>query len=287
MRALAAQLALCLLLAACSSAPPPPARPVPPPAAAVVPAPQPETAPRPAVKEAQAAPAAAPRQLYRSLEAALKAPTAEELRVLASAKDLVGMKPDAKVAVNGKQFQLDCIGTVSAIFYKVDIDVTRDFDKYSGNGVNRLYMTLKSRGVLHFDRYPRPGDVIIWDNTWDANGNGDRSDDPKTHAGVVMSVDDDGTISYVHENLFKGVVIEEMNLLRPKVASDESGKRLNSGLAIASVSGGPKPEHWLSGDVFNAFGDVLRIKGELKVARAEGEGTELEGDEPLVLALLE
>jgi hypothetical protein len=210
--------------------------------------------------------------LYRSKEDARKPPTDDELRVIVSARTLLGEPPNAKVLVKGKQFTLDCIGTVSAIFYRMDIDVTKDFDKYSGNGVNRLYMTLKDKGVLHRDKYPRTGDIIVWDNTWDANDDGDRTDDFATHAGVVLAIDDDGTIHYVHENLFKGVIIEAMNLLQPNVASDDSGKRLNSGMAIATKTGGPKPEHWLSGDVFNAFGDVLRIKDDLKVAdSAAGE----------------
>jgi hypothetical protein len=83
-----------------------------------------------------------------------------------------------------------------------------------------------------------------------------------------MAVDDDGTIYYVHENMFKGVMIEVMNLLQPAVASDANGKRLNSSLAIATASGGPKPPRFLSGDVFNAFGDILRIKDYLKVPGA-------------------
>ena len=134
--------------------------------------------------------------------------------------------------------------------------------------MNRFYLTLRDLRALHKDQYPRTGDVIVWDNTWDANDDGDRTDDPRTHAGVVLAVDDDGTIHYVHENMYKGVMIEVMNLLEPNVASDASGKRLNSSLAIATVSGGPKPERYLSGDVFNAFGDVLRFKDELKVADA-------------------
>jgi hypothetical protein len=240
------------------------------PAPAVQPAPEPE--PRPASISAEAL------GLYRSPMEARKPPTDDELLVIDSAKILIGEAPNAKVVVKGKQFTLDCIGTVSAIFYRLDIDVTKDFGKYSGNGVNRLYMTLKDHGVLHRDKYPRTGDVIVWDNTWDANDDGDRTDDPRTHAGVVLAVDEDGTIHYIHENMFKGVIIEMMNLLRPTVASDENGKRLNSGLAIATKSGGPKPEHWLSGDVFNAFGDLLRIKNDLKVAAAGG------GEDDLCLA---
>jgi hypothetical protein len=259
------------LLAACASAPAakPPA--VPRPAAAkpaAAPA-QPAAAPRPASISAEAL------GLYRSKEDARKPPTDDELLVIDSAKQLIGQAPNAKVVVKGKQFTLDCIGTVSAILYRMDIDITKDFAKYPGNGVNRFYLTLKDLRALHHDQYPRTGDVIIWDNTWDANGDGDRTNDPRTHAGVVLAVDDDGTIHYVHENMFKGVMIEVMNLLQPAVASDASGKRLNSSLAISTVTGGPKPERFLSGDVFDTFGDVLRFKERLKVAVACEPGQDL------------
>jgi len=205
---------------------------------------------------------------YRTMEELRRAPSQRELEVIDSATDLIGMEHDATVLVKGKTFVLDCIGTVSAIFYRMDIDVTKDFRKYTGNGVNRLYLTLRDQGVLHRDSYPRAGDIIIWGNTWDANGDGDRTNDPRTHAGVVMSVDDDGTIHYVHESLYKGVVLDSMNLRQPSTSSDAGGKRLNSGLAISTTAGGPRPEHWLSGDVFDAFGDLLRIEKHLKVAAA-------------------
>jgi hypothetical protein len=190
--------------------------------------------------------------------------------VVASARELIGMRPNARVRVKGRDFELDCIGTVSAIFYRLDIDVGKDFAKYTGNGVNRLYLTLRDRAVLHTDAWPRIGDVIIWDNTWDANGDADRGNDPRTHAGIVLGVDDDGTIQYVHEDLERGVRIDVMNLLRPSSPRNVWGKRLNSGLAIASSSGGALPERWLSGQNFDAFGDVLGIEDQLRVTRPGG-----------------
>jgi hypothetical protein len=211
--------------------------------------------------------------IYRSPEQQREQPTKDELAVIASAKTLIGKPPDAMVTVNGKGFTLDCIGTVSAIYYALSLDVAKDFDIYQGNGVNRLYMTLKERNALHTDRYPRTGDVIIWDNTWDVKGNGDRVHSPRTHAGIVLAVDEDGTIHYVHENLYKGVMIETMNLLRPTAARDEQGQVINSGMAIASKTGGPRPTHSLSGDVFNCFGDVLGLKDYFLVDLAQQEGT--------------
>ncbi len=210
--------------------------------------------------------------IYRSTEELQEPPSNDELAVIASAKTLIGQKPDAKVTVNGKGFTLDCIGTVSAIYYGLSLDVTKDFAIYDGNGVNRLYMTLKERNALHTDKYPRPGDVIIWDNTWDVKEDGDRVHDPRTHAGIVLAVDEDGTIHYVHENLYKGIMIETMNLRRPTDARDEQGKVINSGMAIASKPNGPKPAHSLSGDVFNCFGDVLGLRDYFFVDLAKREG---------------
>ncbi|HET6450609.1 MAG TPA: CHAP domain-containing protein [Spirochaetia bacterium] len=265
-------LAPALFMVGCASAPP--ARPAATPAAAQTAAPpaaapstpQPAAQPQPAATPAQtAAPARTGTSLvsadalgiYRTPEEERQPPSQDELAVIASAKTLIGKPPDAAVTVNGRGFTLDCIGTVSAIYYGISLDVAKDFNLYKGNGVNRLYMTLQERNALHKDKYPRPGDVIFWDNTWDVKGDGDRVHDPRTHAGIVLAVDDDGTIHYVHENLYKGIMIETMNLLRPTVARDEQGKLINSGMAIASKPGGPLPVHTLSGDVFNCFGDVL------------------------------
>lgn len=205
--------------------------------------------------------------IYRT-PAEMKAPPSDdELAIVASAKTLIGKPPEATVIVNGKQFVLDCIGTVAAIYYGMDIDITKDFDRYEGSGVDRLYMSLKNRHVLHKDKLPRPGDVVVWDNTWDANGNGNKNDDPRTHAGLVLAVDEDGTIHYVHENYRRGVIVEVMNLLKPDVYQDDAGKTLNSPLAMAPPPGAARAEHWVAGDLFDTFGDVLKLKGYFHVVK--------------------
>jgi hypothetical protein len=263
-RALAIGLALAGLLSACASAPRAAASPAAKPLAASTAQAAAPVAAKPSAKPASISAEAL--GLYRTMDEARAAPSDDELLVIDSAKQLIGMAPDSKVIVNGKQFTLDCIGTVCAIYYRLHIDLAKDFGKYPGNGVNRLYRSLEDWGVLHRDRYPRTGDIVIWDNTWDANGDGDRGNDPHTHAGIVLAVDDDGTIHYVHENLYKGVIVETMNLLAPGDSFDAEGKRINSSLAIATISGGPKPPHFLAGDVFQAFGDALKVKDKLLVA---------------------
>jgi hypothetical protein len=216
---------------------------------------------QPAQGRPGAAQQAAPVNEYRT-EEQIKAPlSADEKAVLASANTLLGQPPDARVNVNGRAFTLDCIGTVSAIYYGVNVDLQRDFSRYDGNGVNRLYQSLKALKGLHRDQYPRPGDVIFWDNTWDANGDGNHANDPRTHAGVVIAVDDDGTIHYEHEHIRKGVIVETMNLLHPDDYYDSRGRIINNALAMNSgISRKDNPAHWTSGSLFNAFGDVLRNK---------------------------
>ena len=207
------------------------------------------------------------RAVYRTQEQIGRPLTTDERAVLASANTLMGKAPDAMVNVNGRTFTLDCIGTVSAIFYGMNVDVQADFSRYSGNGVTRLYESLRALNVLHKDTYPRPGDVIFWDNTWDANGNGRLTDDPRTHAGVVLAVDADGTIHYVHEHVVKGVIVEAMNLLHPDDYYGPNGKIYNNALAMNSgISRKVNPVHWVSGDLWNSFGDVLRVKSHFSVA---------------------
>ncbi len=227
-----------------------------------------------AVKENEAAvtPAYPAGNSYRPFTI-LSAPlTADEKQLLASADALMGTAPGSKVVVNGKTFTLDCIGTVCAIYYQLYIDLAKDFSKYPGNGVKRLYASLKDQKVLHNDRYPRAGDVVFWDNTWDANEDGNKNNDPLTHAGVVISVDEDGTIHYVHSHIKRGIIVEVMNLKKPDSYYGENGKVINNALALGSgISRPVNPEHWLSGDLCNSFGDVLAVRQYYSVASADND----------------
>ena len=184
----------------------------------------------------------------------------DEAAITEAAENLLGRKPDSTVVINGKTFTLDCIGTVRAVFYSQGLDLARDFPAYSGNGVKRLYETLKAQNLLHKNT-PRPGDLIFWNNTYDANDDGNLTNDPLTHAAVVLKVEDDGTIHYVHSHVRRGIITEVMNLRRPREYRDEAGKVINNALALGSgISRADNPPHWLSGDLWNSFGRVLTKK---------------------------
>jgi hypothetical protein len=177
-------------------------------------------------------------------------------KLLDVASLLEGKKTYSKEIVGGKEFTLDCIGTVSAIFYGIGIDITTDFNKYNGNGVSRLYNSLKDKNCVYKNRMPKVGDVIFWDNTWDKNGDGKPGNDELTHAGIVVKAEPDGNISYIHANYVFGIVVENMNLNDPATYKDESGKIINSILGLGASPSKHQP-HWLSGDLFREYGIVL------------------------------
>lgn len=180
-------------------------------------------------------------------------------------KLLAGKKYGSSAVVRDKKFTLDCIGLVSAVYWAEGYDITVDFHKYTGNGVSCLFQSLSDRGAMYKNQNgkiikPQVGDIIFWDNTWDRNENGKFGDDPLTHAGLVMQVDSDSTIHYLHASIVSGVVIEQMNLEHPTISKDAQGKKINSSLYMASYVGNPKnPPRFLAGDLFKAFGNYNTI----------------------------
>jgi hypothetical protein len=184
-------------------------------------------------------------------------------KVLATARSLLGNRPDARVKVNGRVFMLDCIGTIEASWWGADIDISQDFARYRGNGVNRLYESLQSWGALHWQKTPSPGDLIIWDRTWDTG------DDPNypnghTHAGIVLAVSSEGTVEYLHESVTRGVVIAYLNLYDPSKTLTPAGKVVNSPMYLGSNYGRKdNPPLWTSGQLWSAFGDAAAVSRTL------------------------
>ena len=119
------------------------------------------------------------------------------------------------LTINGQRFRMDCSGVVRAIYFKAGIDLAQDFNKYKGGGVQRIHATMQAKGLIYRPTVPVPGDILFWDNTYDANHNG-RSDDVLSHIGMVVSSDKKtGNVVYVHHHEKKGIVFETMNLLHP------------------------------------------------------------------------
>ncbi len=175
-------------------------------------------------------------------------------KLVEGAYKLLGYRGN-RIVVRGRSFNFDCSGTILAIYYYAGIDLTREFSRYTGNGVLRLYKILYYAHLLYLTKTPRPGDLIFWDNTYDRNHNG-KMDDYLTHIGMVVNVYSDGTIEYVHEHIRKGIVIERMNLRYPNTYR----KRINGRFVIINApirikeKGKPHPSKWLASQLLRAFG---------------------------------
>jgi hypothetical protein len=173
-------------------------------------------------------------------------------RLVEGARSILGKK---QLVIRGKRFTMDCTGVVLGIYWYAGIDLARDFNKFNGNGVTRIYKTLERDNLLYSNDYPLPGDIIFWDNTYDANDDA-RWDDPLSHVGMVVNVENDGTISYVHHHITNGISIDYMNLRKPDMwKSVENGhvRVINSPMRLA-VAGKPHPPDWLAGQLYHALG---------------------------------
>ncbi len=193
----------------------------------------------------RAVPAAVPRQ--RSAEVA-----GRQAQLLEGARWALGRR---ELVVRGRRFNMDCTGAVLAIYYYAGLDLSRNFPRYRGGGVERLYRSLEVAALIYDTLEPVPGDIIFWDNTYDRNNDG-RWNDPLTHVGMVVSVSREGDIEYVHLNYRRGIVIERMNLRRPQVYRDRNlgGARVVNSPIRMRVPGRPHPPRWLASHLYRAFG---------------------------------
>jgi hypothetical protein len=144
---------------------------------------------------------------------------------------------------------------VLAIYWYAGIDLAHDFGRYSGNGVVRLYRTLRDASLLYTTREPILGDLVFWDDTYDADGDG-AWDDPLTHVGMVVETRADGTIGYVHLNYRRGIVVEWMNLREPDVhqrTKNGTVTIVNSPIRMAEA-GTLHPDRWLAGQLYRVLG---------------------------------
>ncbi len=173
--------------------------------------------------------------------------------IVAGGESLVGKH---SLVVNGVTYPNDCTGLVRAAYAFASIDLAARFGRYAGNGVQRLYRTLQAAGLLYATRYPAPGDLIFWDNTYDANGNG-RADDELTHVGLVLSVGADGSIRYLHYHIRLGPFVERMNLTRPDDDSEGPGGRVN---AILRMRGSPGGAGGNAAQLYRVFGKGYELR---------------------------
>lgn len=101
----------------------------------------------------------------------------------------------------------DCSGFVCAV-------ANRAGHPLGGNTAS-MWEAFDNQGLTHTDKVPAIGDLAFFDNTYDRNRDG-RNNDDLTHIGIVVDVDEDGTITVAHSGTSQGRSELRMNLRHPR-----------------------------------------------------------------------
>lgn len=140
----------------------------------------------------------------------------------------------------------DCSGFVLAA-------VNRTGRAMNGNTAS-LWQDMDEDGTTHHRKVPNIGDFAFFDNTYDRNRDG-RNNDDLTHIGVVIDVDEDGTITLAHAGTSAGRSELTFNLHQPNDHQAADGSVLNDYLRRRRSSdraGTP----YLAGQMWRGFATV-------------------------------
>lgn len=153
-----------------------------------------------------------------------------------------------RIEVGGEVFRMSCSEMVRAAF-AAEGCTEGPTGAFGDGGTATLFEYCKDAGLLHRES-AAPGDLVIFDNTYDRNRNR-KSDDPLSHVGIVTGGRDDGTVIFVHVGsgrIRKG----HMNLERPWARKDKDGNALNDQLR-ARKKNDPKGTRYMAGELFRAY----------------------------------
>jgi len=150
------------------------------------------------------------------------------------------------LVVEDRSFAYDCSGVIYAVSYRSGLDIQQLIRDYPGNGVKRIFLLLEEKQAI-FSSNPQIGDLIFWDNSYDKNGNGLR-DDPLTHIGMVVQVDEDGLIHFIHYHYRLGVVRAYMD------PNDPGNLERNSPMRAKGSSN--NQDGWSAAHLLRAYGHL-------------------------------
>ncbi len=173
-----------------------------------------------------------------------------QMRLLESAEFYAGTTKGPMIA-DDRSYEFDCSGAMLAVYYRAGIDLEKCYTGYTGNGVKRLYSSLRDNKLIFNEKLPSVGDLIIWDNTYDRDGDG-QFNDYFTHTGMVVDVARDGTITYIHDNYRQGFIYETMNL------NDPHNPELNSPMRMRGSPPAPNGQS-LAGELVRVFGRAWQL----------------------------
>lgn len=138
-----------------------------------------------------------------------------------------------------KKVNFDCSGFVNAVYWTA---IEKPSIKLQGSTENIHYI-LSKENKIYKNTSPNIGDIIFFDGTTSPNKK-------LTHSGIVIGIDEDGTITYIHSSTSKGPILGYMNLKYPDLARKD-GKPINSYLRRGDVP------YSLASHCFNSYGTVF------------------------------
>lgn len=169
--------------------------------------------------------------------------------IVETAAKLVGART---IRYRGRRIRYDCSGVVHAIYLANGIDLLANPGRSrQGNGTRLIYNHVRRYGRIHRGPTPRRGDLVFFNNTWDANRDG-RLNDPLTHVGVVERIEADGTIVFI-SRVSRAIERYRLNLRHPGVHKSRDGRLLNDFMRRKRRSD-PDRTRYLTGQLFAAFG---------------------------------
>jgi len=172
--------------------------------------------------------------------------------IVRTAAKLVGART---IESGGKRIAYDCAGMTRAVYLAHGIDLYDGAPQNSqSNGVRLIYDHVLAHGKIHRGPTVQAGDLVFFDNTWDADGDG-VDNDSLTHVGLVEKVESDGTIVFV-SRVSEAIERYRMNLTYPQTPRHADGRILNDYLRRKWWSD-QQHTRYLTGVLFAAFGTRL------------------------------
>jgi NlpC/P60 family len=225
------------------------------------PAEPPAAASPPRAIAARYEPPPAPPHVVESSPVPRAEPAAERAageRIARRASSLVGTKSLKQIT---RAVHDDCSGFVKLVYESEGVPLA-DLPP-TDSAVRALYRKSRATGALR--KRAEPGDLVFFRDTYDRNHDGLRNDG-LTHVGIVESVEDDGTIVFVHRGR-AGIVRAHMNALRPRSARGD-GKPINDVLRRPTRT----TRAYLAGELFAGFASAERLRAPLVASARRPEG---------------
>jgi hypothetical protein len=166
----------------------------------------------------------------REAEAARKGWTEARSRIgqraVSRAALWVGLPSLARVS---REVNDDCSGLMHLAYWRPGLNLMPEDARPGENGVAAIYRKARELGAVR--EWPRPGDLVFFQETYDRNRDGQRNDG-LTHIGVVERVSKDGQVTFVHR-AGGGVKRSRLHLSQRDVRRDGKGRVLNDWLRRA------------------------------------------------------